>query len=202
MRITTQEIKATIENLLHIEDLSCKSRKQDIVMARHLYCYFSRKHTLVCSEKIGELIKRDHSTVLHSVRNANELIETKSPVIYKKYTLIKERLEIFKTQNINHLKDQLKHHQEEVQRLQILIQQNEEQKKDIESRIKTELSQEAMELKDTLLNLSLVFDNLREELMQWVQTRSVKNLENSVKLINYDHITNFNTFSELNKAIR
>lgn len=60
-----------------IEDLQSKSRKRDIVQARHTAMYFAKKHTNASLASIGSKIgKRDHATVLHACKTVNNLAET------------------------------------------------------------------------------------------------------------------------------
>lgn len=52
-----------------ITDIKGKSRKGEICMARHAYCYFAKRYTRITLKDIGnEIGGRDHSTALHSVR--------------------------------------------------------------------------------------------------------------------------------------
>lgn len=199
--MTSKYLKQEIEKLFHIDDLSDKCRKHHLVMARHLYFYLSKKYTTETSVEIGKTIGRDHATVLNGLRRFNQLLDSKDKEVLKYLEEVNNSV-ILVLKGNRTPQEQLQWHLEEAQRLQILIDQNEAQKQKIENEIKVNLSTNARKLKDNLLNLSLVFDNLREELLQWIKTKSVKHLENSVKLIGYDYITNFNTFSELNKAIR
>ncbi|MBV7441402.1 chromosomal replication initiator protein DnaA [Weeksellaceae bacterium TAE3-ERU29] len=60
-----------------LEKLQSKSRKGDIVQARHLAMYFARKYTNASLASIGSKIgKRDHATVLHSCKTVKNLSET------------------------------------------------------------------------------------------------------------------------------
>lgn len=52
-------------------------RNKEIAMARHLFCYLSRLHTNSSQFAIGEFLGgRHHSTVIHSIRTANDMIDT------------------------------------------------------------------------------------------------------------------------------
>lgn len=44
-----------------------RSRKHRVVEARQVYCYLSRRKTLYSLNEIGDLIDRDHATVLYSI---------------------------------------------------------------------------------------------------------------------------------------
>ena len=50
-------------------------RQRDIIFARHLFCYFTRKRTRLSYQEIGKIINRDHATILHSVRTVENLLE-------------------------------------------------------------------------------------------------------------------------------
>jgi chromosomal replication initiator protein len=59
-----------------MEDIQSKLRLREVVEARHLICYFLRNHTMMPLQKIGNLINRDHSTVIHGYKTVKNLIET------------------------------------------------------------------------------------------------------------------------------
>ena len=51
-----------------LEEITSKSRRFDIVMARCMICYFTRKHTKMTLAEIGaSLGGRDHSTVIYQI---------------------------------------------------------------------------------------------------------------------------------------
>ena len=50
------------------------SRRRNFVNARHLFCYFARKRTKLSFQEIGGIINRDHATIIHSVRNVEDLL--------------------------------------------------------------------------------------------------------------------------------
>ena len=58
------------------EDVSGKSRKKTLVVARQVSMYLAQKHTKMPASRIGKLIAgRDHSTVLHSCEKVEERIK-------------------------------------------------------------------------------------------------------------------------------
>lgn len=60
-----------------VDSLSSKTRKRDIVQARQLAMYYSKKHTKASLAAIGlHCGNKDHATVLHACRTVNNLIET------------------------------------------------------------------------------------------------------------------------------
>ncbi len=57
--------------------INAKTRKREIVQARQLAMYFSKKHTKSSLATIGlHCGNKDHATVLHAIRTINNLIET------------------------------------------------------------------------------------------------------------------------------
>ncbi len=60
-----------------IEMIYSKTRKREIVQARQLSMYFSKKHTKSSLASIGlHCGNKDHATVLHACRTVNNLVET------------------------------------------------------------------------------------------------------------------------------
>ena len=60
-----------------IEMINSKTRKREIVQARQLSMYFSKKHTKASLASIGlHCGNKDHATVLHACRTVNNLVET------------------------------------------------------------------------------------------------------------------------------
>lgn len=76
-----QAILTTIALLadISIDDLISYNRTQNVVFARHLACYvlYQKGYTL---SQIGNKINRDHTTVLHSVRVASDLLTYPNPL--------------------------------------------------------------------------------------------------------------------------
>lgn len=62
-------IKRTVENVTGVDDISSKSRSFDNSMARWIYIKIAREHTALPLKSIGEVINRDHTTVLHGLKN-------------------------------------------------------------------------------------------------------------------------------------
>jgi len=60
-----------------VEMINSKTRKREIVQARQLSMYFSKKHTKASLASIGlHCGNKDHATVLHACRTVNNLVET------------------------------------------------------------------------------------------------------------------------------
>ena len=78
-----QQIIADYFNL-DIESLHSKTRKRNVVQARQLAMFFSKKYTKSSLSTIGSQIgQRDHATVLHACKTVENLIETDRE--FKKY---------------------------------------------------------------------------------------------------------------------
>ena len=78
-----QQIIADYFNL-DIESLHSKTRKRNVVHARQLAMFFSKKYTKNSLSTIGSQIgQRDHATVLHACKTVENLIETDRA--FKKY---------------------------------------------------------------------------------------------------------------------
>jgi chromosomal replication initiator protein len=62
---------------LPIDSINSRTRKRDIVQARQLAMFFSKKHTKSSLATIGlHCGNKDHATVLHACRTVNNLLET------------------------------------------------------------------------------------------------------------------------------
>jgi chromosomal replication initiator protein len=62
---------------LPLEQINSKTRKREIVQARQIAMFFSKKHTKSSLATIGlHCGNKDHATVLHACRTVNNLLET------------------------------------------------------------------------------------------------------------------------------
>jgi chromosomal replication initiator protein len=57
------------------DDIYSHNRQQHVLYARHTFNYICRKTLRMSFESIGRIINRDHSTIIHSVRQTQDLIE-------------------------------------------------------------------------------------------------------------------------------
>jgi len=76
--ITVEKILNTVSSYFRIDlkNIHSKSRKQEVVKARHIAMYLAKKHTNYSYAHIGSLIgKRDHATVLHAINAIKNLLE-------------------------------------------------------------------------------------------------------------------------------
>lgn len=76
--LTVDEIVETVCSHFNVspEDVSGKSRKRSLVVARQVSMYLAQKHTKMPAARIGKLVAgRDHSTVLHSCEKVEEMLK-------------------------------------------------------------------------------------------------------------------------------
>lgn len=71
-------IKASLEEILKsvsetsgvsVEDILSRTRKLEIVDARHIFCGIARDHHQYTLKTIGNFLNRDHTTAMHAVKN-------------------------------------------------------------------------------------------------------------------------------------
>lgn len=72
-------------------DITGLSRIQNIREARFLFCLITRELTRMTYQSIGNYINRDHCTVLHGIKRANELIDA-YPEMKSLYKEIKDEV--------------------------------------------------------------------------------------------------------------
>ncbi|MCD7971912.1 MAG: chromosomal replication initiator protein DnaA [Candidatus Azobacteroides sp.] len=76
--ITIERIQETVCDYFTLDQklIATKSRKREIVQARQITMYLSKKYTDFSFARIGELVgKKDHATVLHACKTVKDLIE-------------------------------------------------------------------------------------------------------------------------------
>ena len=74
-----------------IHDITGLSRVQNIREARFFFCLITRELTRMSYQSIGNYINRDHCTVLHGIKRANELIDI-YPEMKSLYKEIKDEI--------------------------------------------------------------------------------------------------------------
>lgn len=70
------QIKAVVESTYNKINISDKTRERRFCDARKIYSYISKKCTPYSLAIIGRFIKRDHATILHSIKRCEDLIQT------------------------------------------------------------------------------------------------------------------------------
>ena len=79
--LTVDDILEHVCEHYHVntEEVSGKSRKRNLVVARQVSMYLAQKHTKMPASRIGKLIAgRDHSTVIHSCEKVEERMKIDS----------------------------------------------------------------------------------------------------------------------------
>lgn len=65
---------------ISIDAMMSRSRVRSHSTARHVFCYIMRQYTDMRHREIGDMIGRDHSSVIHAVKNIAGLIEVNTSV--------------------------------------------------------------------------------------------------------------------------
>jgi hypothetical protein len=75
-----------------IPEMESASRKRELIIARQRYCYLSRMHTPHSLKLIGHhLGGRDHSTVMHTLKEINKRIEV-DPAEYVELQILETKI--------------------------------------------------------------------------------------------------------------
>jgi DNA repair ATPase RecN len=77
--ITIPQIQFIVEEYFNLKpgSIQIKTRKSEIIQARQIAMYFSKKLTKSSLTSIGTQIgQKDHATVLHAIKTVNNLIDT------------------------------------------------------------------------------------------------------------------------------
>ncbi|GHT63719.1 chromosomal replication initiator protein DnaA [Bacteroidia bacterium] len=77
-QITVEKIQGVVSNYFKIDlnEIHSKSRKREIVQARQVTMFLSKKYTDYSYSRIGSLVgKRDHATVLHACRAIQDSLD-------------------------------------------------------------------------------------------------------------------------------
>lgn len=71
------DIVAAVKESTNIDmcEIRSNTRESDIKDARHLLAYFLKKRTNLTFKKIGDLINRNHATVLQACKRVNDMRE-------------------------------------------------------------------------------------------------------------------------------
>lgn len=97
--VQTEEIKITPDNIIDIaseyfnitkEEIFSNSREKKIVYPRQVITYLLRDLIGMSFKSIGNFLKKDHTTIIHSYEKINIMLA--SPKVYKDIANIKEKL--------------------------------------------------------------------------------------------------------------
>ena len=61
---------------IKFDEVKAKIRERNIVTARHLYCHFMKRRLDYTLKEIAKTINRDHSTIINSIHQHDNLYET------------------------------------------------------------------------------------------------------------------------------
>jgi chromosomal replication initiation ATPase DnaA len=91
-----QEIIDTVcdETGVCFDKVMSKSRQRDVVVARQLIAFFCRKSAGITLKKTGELLNKDHTTVIHSCHTIQDLLDSNNPEICRLVARIHKRFEM------------------------------------------------------------------------------------------------------------
>ena len=78
------------KNGLRPEDLKSKKRQENIAKARHVAIYIIRNLTSLPLQTIGQIMNRDHSTIMSSIEKVEIEIKTKKNAHAEILSLIKQ----------------------------------------------------------------------------------------------------------------
>ena len=59
---------------IEFSKIQSPTRKRQILYARHLFCYFTRKLTKLSLQEVGDIVNRKHETVMHAVKTVENLL--------------------------------------------------------------------------------------------------------------------------------
>jgi chromosomal replication initiation ATPase DnaA len=76
-----------------IKSLSSKSRKRELVVARHLISYFGVSVSAQTLTSIGAQMNKDHTTIIHGRETIKDLLEVGDEVVCTAVAQINKRLQ-------------------------------------------------------------------------------------------------------------
>lgn len=82
---------------ISVADIKGRSRKREIVTARHAYCYIARKATRASLSQISRELGRDHSTAINSIDFVTDQLSM--PIAARPWLWCKEVAHTYKTLN-------------------------------------------------------------------------------------------------------
>ena len=112
-------IKRTVENVTGIEDLATRNRAYEVTMARWLYIKIARENTKHSLKSIGNVIDRDHATVLHGTRNVDFELSYNSDLQTKYDKALIISLSKLNTQNIEQIDQRISELKSELFKLEV-----------------------------------------------------------------------------------
>jgi len=90
VRVVLKEFAALIDATP--EDLIKQDRSQTIARCRHILIFSLKLHTGLSYPKIGLILKRDHSTIVHAVKMGEKIVK-ENPWLYEEIEKIFDKAE-------------------------------------------------------------------------------------------------------------
>lgn len=112
-------VKKVVEDVTGVEDLATKTRTFDVSMARWIYIKIARENTTSPLKAIGEVINRDHTTVLHGLKNIDFELSYNSDLQTKYDRALIISLSKLNTQNIEQIDQRISELKSELLKLEI-----------------------------------------------------------------------------------
>jgi len=93
-QFTSIDIFTKICNVANVdkEQVKSRSRKHEIVIVRQIFCYLARELTKDTDKEIGNVIERDHSSVVYSCKMVKNAFETRYCQMTQLYDKLKNAL--------------------------------------------------------------------------------------------------------------
>ncbi len=92
--LSTRVLAGIITDVCEVswEQVTGSSRKGVLVIARHLYCYFAKEVQKKKYIQIGQILERDHTTVMHSVNHVKNMVEVSDELYMTYFSEIEKRI--------------------------------------------------------------------------------------------------------------
>lgn len=98
-KIPYEEIESIVCDVtgVPIEKATLVSRDHELVITRHLICFYARTNSLISLNALaGKLNRGDHTTIINCVRRLRSLIDSGDPEVCGYVKEINQRIEILK----------------------------------------------------------------------------------------------------------
>lgn len=99
VRIKMSQISADViilqvceELKMRFSDIVSDSQKKELVVARHLIMWLCAYYCGFTDKKIGEILRRDRSTVTHSLKTVNDMLDTNDPIYLAPLQAVETRI--------------------------------------------------------------------------------------------------------------
>jgi chromosomal replication initiation ATPase DnaA len=76
------------KHFITIQMIRSANRLKKLAAARQLFCWYARQHSFLTLKQIGEMIHRDHSTIIHSIQTCQDRLDTQDSLMLELYDSI------------------------------------------------------------------------------------------------------------------